>query len=91
MLATEPELQQQVTAAVWVGYRRWNLYLADGITVLLPETDAAAAFARLADYQRGHALLNRNVATIDMRFADRLIVQPRELKDGEKSENGNDA
>ncbi|MFO1152973.1 MAG: cell division protein FtsQ/DivIB [Rhodospirillales bacterium] len=84
MLATEPELQQRINAAVWVGNRRWNLRFADGITVLLPDADPAEAFARLADYQRTHGLLARNVASIDMRFSDRLIVQPRELKDGEK-------
>ena len=91
MVATEPELQQRISAAVWVGHRRWNLHLADGITVLLPEGDPAAAFARLADYQRIHALHGRNIASIDMRFADRLIVQPRPVKDGDKPANGNDA
>ncbi len=91
VLATRPELQERITAAVWVGHRRWNLHLAEGITVLLPDGDPAAPFARLADYERSHALLARNIATIDMRFSDRLIVQPREVKDGEKTASGNGA
>ncbi len=91
MLATEPELQRQIKAGVWVGGRRWNLHLEDGVTVLLPEDNPAAAFARLAEYQHTHALLARNIASIDMRFADRLILQPREAKDGEKPSHGNDA
>jgi cell division protein FtsQ len=33
MLASEPDLQKQVTAAVWVGKRRWNLRFNNNVDV----------------------------------------------------------
>lgn len=75
MLGSEPALKERVTAAVWVGGRRWNLQLDGGIDVRLPEADPAAAWTQLAAVEREHGLLARDVITIDLRLPDRLVVQ----------------
>lgn len=75
MLETQPDLRQRVKAAVWVGGRRWNLRLDNGIDVRLPETDAGAAWARLAQYEHIHHLFARDVELLDLRIPDRLIVR----------------
>src|SRR5581483_533549 len=75
LLATEPDLQKRVTAAVRVGGRRWNLKLDNGIDVRLPEEDAASAWSRLAALERENQLLSRDVVAIDLRLPDRLIVR----------------
>ncbi len=75
LLATEPDLQKRVTAAVRVGGRRWNLKLDNGIDVRLPEEDAASAWSRLATLERDNKLLSRDVVAIDLRLPDRLIVR----------------
>jgi cell division protein FtsQ len=75
LLATEPDLQKRVTAAVRVGGRRWNLKLDNGIDVRLPEDDAASAWSRLAALERENKLLSRDVVAIDLRLPDRLIVR----------------
>lgn len=75
MLETQPDLRQRVKAAVWVGGRRWNLRLDNGIDVRLPETDAGAAWARLARYEHIHHLFARDVELLDLRIPDRLIVR----------------
>ncbi|MBI3516872.1 MAG: FtsQ-type POTRA domain-containing protein [Proteobacteria bacterium] len=75
LLATEPDLQKRVTAAVRVGDRRWNLKLDNGIDVRLPEEDAASAWSRLATLERDNKLLSRDVVAIDLRLPDRLIVR----------------
>ncbi len=75
ILDTEPELRAQVTAAVRVQGRRWNVRLDNGIDVRLPETDTAAAWAQLARLQRSDAVLQRDVVTIDLRLPDRLVVR----------------
>ena len=75
MLATEPDLAARVGAAVRVGSRRWNLRIDGSIDVLLPETDAAAAWSRLAQLERTDSLLKREVQTVDMRLPDRLVVR----------------
>jgi cell division protein FtsQ len=75
LLATEPDLQKRVTAAVRVGARRWNLKLDNGIDVRLPEEDAASAWSKLAALERDNKLLSRDVTAVDMRLPDRLIVR----------------
>jgi cell division protein FtsQ len=87
MLASEPELLPRVTAAVRVGGRRWNVHLADGIDVKLPEQDPERAWRRLADYQRQHRLLDKPVRVLDLRLEDRLVVRPAESR----RETGSDA
>lgn len=80
-LSTQPALMAHVRAATWVGARRWNIHLDGGIDVRLPESDPAAAWQRLARYQRDHDVLKRNVRVLDLRLPDRLIV--REAPGGE--------
>ena len=75
MLATEPEMAARVEAAVRVGARRWDLKFTNGVTVKLPEEDVAAAWARLAELERNQGILGRDIAALDMRLPDRLIVR----------------
>ena len=74
-LRLEPELMQMVKAAVRVGGRRWNLRLDGGIDVRLPEKNAADAWTRLAEYEKSHQVLKREIKTLDLRLPDRLIVR----------------
>jgi len=71
-----PAIRRRVAAAVRVGERRWNLLLKDGTTVELPGGHAGAALARLAELESKYALLDRPLAVVDMRLADRLVVRP---------------
>jgi len=75
MLNSQPMLMSLVEAAVRIGGRRWNVRLTDGIDVQLPEDDMARAWARLADYQRRHDVLRRDIRALDLRQPDRLIVR----------------
>lgn len=75
ILDAESDLAPRVTAAVRVGGRRWNLQLDNGITVLLPESGAAEAWALLAKLAREEELLERDIARVDLRSPDRMIVR----------------
>jgi cell division protein FtsQ len=79
LMALEPDLEKRVMAAVRVGARRWNLRMGAGdgvsVDVQLPEINAGAAWARLAELERANRLLDRSVSVIDLRFPDRLIVR----------------
>jgi cell division protein FtsQ len=77
MLSAAPDLMQRVTAAVWVGGRRWNLRLEDQIDVRLPEQNPEGAWKKLVELDQEHALLDRDITTVDMRIPDRLIVRMR--------------
>ena len=75
LLAEAPTLEKRVVAAVWIGDKRWNLHLDNGINIRLPEANPVKAWARLAEIQKEHAVLAKDITTIDMRQADRLVVK----------------
>lgn len=76
IIASEKSLTARVRAAVRVGARRWNVQLAQGVTVMLPETGALAAWQRFAGMVKNQALLTHRISTIDMRLHDRVFVTP---------------
>jgi cell division protein FtsQ len=75
-----------VRSAVWVGGRRWNLRLDDGIDIRLPEENAQSAWTRLATLERDQRVLSRDIIAIDLRIRDRLVVR-RRGKTEQKREN----
>jgi len=77
LLRAQPGIAARVEAAVRVSERRWNLKLAQGPEVLLPEGHEAAAITRLAELQGRDRLLDRPLAAIDMRLPDRLVLRPQ--------------
>jgi cell division protein FtsQ len=75
LLDPHPVIRSRVRAAVLVADRRWTLKLGDGVDVMLPERDAPAAVALLARLDRETALLNRDIAAVDLRLPDRVVVR----------------
>jgi cell division protein FtsQ len=75
ILAREPQLESQITAAVRVGGRRWNLHLNGQTEVLLPEKGADEAWTHLAKLYKKHGLLFNDLKTIDLRLADRVVIR----------------
>jgi cell division protein FtsQ len=75
LLGQQPKLKERVTAAVFVGKRRWNLRLDNGIDVKLPEENPAAAWSRLANLQEQYGLLEKDVRIIDLRQPDQVVVR----------------
>jgi cell division protein FtsQ len=76
IVRTQPQLAQQVQAALWVGNRRWDLRMKSGETISLPEGPAAqAAFLRFADIHRETPLLGRGFVRFDLRIPDKMVVR----------------
>ena len=75
LLGQQPKLKERVTAAVFVGKRRWNLRFDNGVDVKLPEENPGAAWSRLADLQDQHGILERDVRIIDLRLPDQVVVR----------------
>ena len=74
-LASHPAIASRVTARVRVG-ARWDLHLAGGLTVQLPEVGERAALARLDALHARTRVLDREVAVLDLRLHDRIGVRP---------------
>ncbi|TIN17012.1 MAG: cell division protein FtsQ/DivIB [Mesorhizobium sp.] len=70
-----PELAARVKGYIRVGERRWDLKLENGITVKLPEDGEDQAIAELVKLDHDDGLLTRDIAAVDMRLSDRLVVE----------------
>ncbi len=75
LLGQYPQVRSTTKAAVFVGERRWNLRLKDGLDIRLPENDVAHALAALSKLDKEERLFSRDIVAIDMRLPDRLTVQ----------------
>ena len=75
LILAQPEIASKITIAKRVGDRRWNLYTANDARIQLPEDDVAYALARLDKYQKTDYVLDKPVKDIDLRYADRIVLQ----------------
>jgi cell division protein FtsQ len=75
LLARYPQVQSVTKAAIYVGERRWNLRLKDGLDIRLPENDVGNALASLSKLDKDERLFSRDIVAVDMRLPDRLTVQ----------------
>ncbi|ENN87740.1 cell division protein Cellular Process [Rhizobium freirei PRF 81] len=70
-----PDIHAQVKAFVRVAGRRWDLYLDNGVIVRLPEDNIDGALARLTKLDKDQNLLQRDIAAVDLRLADRTAIE----------------
>ena len=70
-----PSVRDQLHAAVLVAERRWNVMLKNGINILLPAAGLEQALDTLVRLDRDNKILSRDIATIDLRLADRVTVR----------------
>jgi cell division protein FtsQ len=75
LLARYPQVNSVTKAAIYVGERRWNLRLKDGLDVRLPEQDVGNALAALSRLDKDERLFSKDIVAVDMRLPDRLVVQ----------------
>ncbi|MCA1550805.1 cell division protein FtsQ/DivIB [Bradyrhizobium sp. BRP19] len=100
LLARYPQVHSVTKAAIYVGERRWNLRLKDGLDIRLPEQDVGNALAMLSKLDKEDRLFSRDIVAVDMRLPDRLVVQLSEdaakareelFKDKKKKKAGDSA
>ncbi|KJC61142.1 cell division protein FtsQ [Bradyrhizobium sp. LTSPM299] len=75
LLDRYPQVRSVTKVAIFVGERRWNLRLKDGLDIRLPENDVGNALAALSKLDKDDRLFSRDIVAVDMRLPDRLIVQ----------------
>jgi cell division protein FtsQ len=77
LLGSFKDLTARVQAATRLRSGRWDLYLKDRVILKLPAQDSAAALQRFLALESQKLLSTADFDTIDLRFADRLIVRKR--------------
>jgi cell division protein FtsQ len=75
LLARYPQVASVTKAAIFVGERRWNLRLKDGLDIRLPENEVGNSLAALSTLDKEDRLFSRDIVAVDMRLPDRLTVQ----------------
>ncbi|MFC5445407.1 cell division protein FtsQ/DivIB [Rhizobium halophytocola] len=70
-----PAIASPIKAYVRIASRRWDVHLANGVIVKLPEDDIDAAMDRLAALEASQQLLERDIAVVDLRLADRVTIR----------------
>lgn len=85
LVAGHPALAERVRGYVRIADRRWDIRLDNGVVLKLPEAGEAAALDWLMTVDEADALLLRDIASVDLRLSDRLVVQltPEGLKQRE--------
>lgn len=78
LLQAEPDIAQELSAAVRIGNRRWDLRLKNGVLVKLPENDVELALRQLAALKKTGDLMARDIRHIDMRIDGKLVVEANE-------------
>jgi cell division protein FtsQ len=75
LVEDHPDLLKHVRAGVLVSQRRWNIVLSEAVEILLPEQTPKAALDRLVDIDHRSQLLSRDIAAVDLRLPDRMVVR----------------
>lgn len=70
-----PQIASRVKGYVAVANRRWDLRLDNGVTIKLPEEGAEVALADLVRMEKENSVLGRDIVSVDLRIADRVVVQ----------------
>lgn len=75
LLDDVPALQKRVRASMLVSHRRWDLFLDNGVQVMLPEADPLKAAEKLQALDSKSGLLDRDITVVDLRLPDRVAVR----------------
>jgi cell division protein FtsQ len=75
LLDAAGDLRDRIRAGILVAQRRWTLKTTDGLDILLPERDPQAAFAALVRLQHESRILDKDILSLDLREAGRVIAR----------------
>ena len=76
LLRDYPVVARALKAAVRVGQRRWNFYVHPNLLIRMPEHNIDVAMKKLTQLIEEQKVLDRNVIAIDLRFPDRMVIEP---------------
>jgi cell division protein FtsQ len=75
ILENAGDLREQIRAGVLIAGRRWNIKLESGLEIKLPEREPEKVFANFARHAREMRILDKDLLSVDLRIADRMVVR----------------
>jgi cell division protein FtsQ len=79
-LEVYPELRSKVSAAAFVGKRRWTLYLQNGVKIALPAEGISEALQQVSALDDSQQILSKGITDIDLRIAGQMTVALAEIE-----------
>jgi cell division protein FtsQ len=79
-LEATPELKAKVSAAAFVGKRRWTLYLQNGVKIALPVSGIAEALQQVNALDASQHILSKGITDLDLRIAGQMTVALAEIE-----------
>ncbi len=73
-----PYIYAHAQKIMFVGKRRWDLTLDNGVVIKLPEHNYGNALDILHKLDKDKKILNHRIARVDMRIDGRVTIKPRE-------------
>lgn len=70
-----PDLKARAQVFVRVAERRWDVKFDTGVVAMLPEFGVGDALRRLEAMQAEQDVLGKDIASIDLRLADRVVMR----------------
>ena len=75
ILENKTELNEHISAFIFVGNRRWNVVLNNGLTIKLPEDNPCSAWNYLNHLQNTTDFTYSDWSIVDMRIVDKIFVK----------------
>ncbi|MCV6548119.1 MAG: FtsQ-type POTRA domain-containing protein [Cohaesibacter sp.] len=75
LLSHYPSLARKIRAVAYVGERRWDLYLKNGVFIKLPEYDLQDALDKVMAFDEEGNLSRKDIISVDLRLKDRTFVR----------------
>jgi len=90
LLEAEPAVRMRVASATYIGQRRWDLRMDNGLVVRLPEDNLPLALSTLAERQDDDNLLDKDAVAVDLRqLPEKLLIKTKHTT-AEERRAGND-
>lgn len=76
MLKSQDGLYKNIDAIIYVGERRWDIRMKNGVVVKMPEESPSKAWEILSKLQKSNpAMLDSEIKIIDLRVKDKLYLE----------------
>ena len=87
IVAAGGDIGARALAGIYVGERRWNIKMQNGLEVKLPEQQPEVAFAQFVKLARDNRLLEKDLIYIDLRVPGRMFARLSEEAAAQKAES----
>lgn len=73
IIATNPEISDNIYSANWIGNRRWDIRFFNGLLVKMPEIDISESWHQFTKIYKNEN--SENIKSIDLRIKNKIYIE----------------